>query len=164
MRSFLPFGIYGLRSTIQIPSFPRLQHIPDFSKRTLALVIAVIGLCMVYINQRFNYLGTIGDDFHPNTIFVVNRTIRYLLNDSFCILIIYALFNRRSYILMGLLVEFVGLVILLPLYFVLKLSIEGDIEISSPLFSFFHRLIINPTLMILLIVGMFYQQKMGGHN
>ncbi len=53
----------------------------------------------------------------------------------------------------------VELFIILPLYFWIKLSTEGDSELSSPLLSQIHRLIINPTLMILLIVSFLYQKR-----
>jgi len=47
--------------------------------------------------------------------------------------------------------------ILLPIYFIMKLSLEGDSEISSPLLSQLHRMIVNPLLMIILILGLVYQ-------
>lgn len=50
------------------------------------------------------------------------------------------------------------LLILLPLYFTIKLTVEGTSEISSPLLSQIHRMIINPMLMILTIIAFFYQR------
>jgi len=44
------------------------------------------------------------------------------------------------------------LFILLPVYFALKISLEGDAEISSPLLSQLHRMIVNPLLMLVLIM------------
>jgi hypothetical protein len=48
--------------------------------------------------------------------------------------------------------------LLLPAYFIVKLTLEGDSEISSPLLSQIHRLIVNPLLMFLLMVGFVYQR------
>ena len=75
-----------------------------------------------------------------------------------CFLLIYALFRHKSYLRVAFVVFLFEILILLPFYFSIKLYLEGDSEISSPLLSHLHRLIINPTLMILLIVGFFYQR------
>ena len=131
---------------------------PDLGKRVLAFSVALVGLSLVYFFQQFNYAALLGN-YHPYTEFVINKTVRYLLNDNLCILIIYALYYKRTYTLMGFYVELFGLVVLLPFYFILKLSLEGETELSSPMLSFIHRLIINPTLMILLIMGMLYQRR-----
>jgi exosortase F-associated protein len=142
-----------------IQSFQKLLKLPDAGKRSMLLLIAIGGLVFVYLNQQFNYSGLIGEGFSEETKFVVNKTVRYLLNDNFCLLAIYALFMKRSYVIAGVYIEVAGLFILLPLYFALKLYFEGTTELSSPLLSFYHRLIINPTLMIILILGMIYQQR-----
>lgn len=164
MPLFLGSGTFGSRSTMQTQRFSKLHQVPEFRKRALAFIVAIVGLVAVYFNQQFDYLGLTGRDFHPYTIFIFNKSVRYLLNDNLSILLIYALFYKKSYVIAGFYLELLGLLILLPLYFTLKLTYEGDTEISSPLFSFFHRLIINPTLMILLIVGLFYQQRTAGRK
>lgn len=74
------------------------------------------------------------------------------------ILLIYAIFNNNKYVIIGFLVQLLGLLIVLPVYLYFKLTIEGDSEISSPLLSFIHRIIINPVLVLLLIPGFYYQQ------
>ena len=143
--------------------FQKFQTQPDFGKRVVLLFVAVTGLSLVYFFQQFNYLGYLsnlwGNEFHPYTEFVFNKTLRYLLNDNLCILIIYSLFYKKTNVILGLYLELFGLAILLPIYFTLKLTFEGDTELSTPLLSFYHRLVINPTLMILLIMGLFYQRK-----
>jgi hypothetical protein len=40
----------------------------------------------------------------------------------------------------------------------IKLGWEGDSEISSPLLSFVHRLIVNPLLMFVLMAGLVLQR------
>lgn len=114
-------------------------------------------LILVYIFQRVNLAGMLGA-FHPNVIFVVNRTTRLILNDLACFLIILALFPGKSYLKIAFILFFIELLVILPAYFAVKLWTEGDSEISSPLLSQVHRLIVNPMLMILLIAGFFYQR------
>lgn len=118
----------------------------------------VLILALVYVFQRINAAGWISGDFHPNVVFAVNRVIRLILNDLACLLIIFAVFRGRNYIKIAFLVFLVELLIILPAYLVVKLSLEGDSEISSPLLSQVHRLIVNPMLMILLMAGFFYQR------
>jgi exosortase F-associated protein len=99
-----------------------------------------------------------GIEAHPYAHFVVKRFMRLFINDSFMLLLIYAWFNDKSITQLAWKLQLVDTCILLPLYLVLKLSLEGDSEISSPLLSQFHRLIVNPTLMILLIPGVYFQR------
>ena len=96
-------------------------------------------------------------DPSPNVRFIFKKSVRFILNDSACLLLIMAIFNKYNYIRMSAWVFLVELFFFLPVYFVLKLSLEGDSEISSPLLSQLHRMIVNPLLMIVLIMGFFYQ-------
>lgn len=116
--------------------------------------IAILGL--VYIFQRINMAVLLGD-FHPNVNFVINRTTRLILNDLACFLIIFALFRKGKYLKIAFWLFLVELLIILPAYLAVKLTLEGDSEISSPLLSQVHRLIVNPMLMMLLIAGFIYQ-------
>ena len=92
---FLGFGIFGFRNTIHNLLLRSLTNIENFWKRALALLVAIIGLSIVYLYQQFNFLGVITNNAHSYMEFVVNKSVRYLLNDSFCLLIIYAFFNRK---------------------------------------------------------------------
>jgi exosortase F-associated protein len=133
--------------------------------KVIMVTVAVMVLAAVYIFQRFNYLiffhnlFGIQGDVHPYAIFVVNRTIRLILNDSACLLLIWVWFKERKYIRLAGYIFIFELLILLPLYFLIKLSLEGDSEISSPLLSQVHRMIVNPMLMLLLMVAFLYQKK-----
>lgn len=121
---------------------------------------AVIILVAVYLFQQFSYANLVGslfDTLHPNTVFVINKTVRLIINDLACMLLIFAVFQKRSYLVVAFYVFLFELLILLPVYFVVKLSLEGDSEISSPLLSFVHRLIVNPMLMFVLMAGFVYQ-------
>jgi exosortase F-associated protein len=129
------------------------------------LAVALLVLSLVYLFQRFNYLHFFtyyllpGDRvFDANTYFIFNKTIRLVLNDAACMLIIYVLFHERKYLQLSFYVFIIELFVVLPLYFILKLSLEGPTEISSPFLSQIHRLIVNPMLMILLILGFVYQR------
>jgi exosortase F-associated protein len=92
----------------------------------------------------------------PGTNFVVNRTIRYILNDLFMVILIYALFEQRKYIAFALYLQFAGIVLFLIPYFIFKLNWPSY---NGPLVSFLHRLVINPLLMILLIPAIYYQKR-----
>lgn len=129
----------------------------EFWLRTALVLAGFVILVVVYILQRVNFAGLLGN-FHPNVIFVINRTTRLIVNDLACLLIIFGLFRERKYLKVAFGVFLVELLVILPLYFGIKLTLEGDSEISSPLLSQVHRLIVNPMLMILLIAGFCYQR------
>lgn len=109
-----------------------------------------------YLFQQFDFSSLAGQ-YSGITKFVVNRSVRFILNDIACLLIIIAVFNKSDYLKVSLWIFLVELMILLPGYFIVKLSFEGDSEISSPLLSQIHRIIVNPLLMIILIMGFIYQ-------
>ena len=132
------------------PEMPR-------GKRIAMAGMALIILVLVYLFQQFSYAQVIGG-LHPNVVFIINKTVRLILNDLACMLLIFAVFQRRTYLVVAFYVFLFELLILLPVYFAVKLSLEGDSEISSPLLSFVHRLIVNPMLMFVLIAGFVYQR------
>lgn len=134
-----------------------LKPLPDFWLRAIFFIAGIAILGTVYIFQRINMAGALGE-FPPNAIFVINRTSRLILNDFACFLIIFALFRERKYLKIAFWVFLVEILFVLPLYLVIKLSLEGDSEISSPLLSQVHRLIVNPMLMIFLIAAFVYQR------
>lgn len=129
----------------------------NFFLRSCLFLAGIVILAAVYIFQRTDAAGVFGD-FPTNTIFALNRTIRLILNDVGCLLIILAVFREKKYLQVAFGVFLIELFALLPVYLLIKLSTEGDSEISSPLLSQIHRLIVNPMLMILLIAGFFYQR------
>lgn len=126
---------------------------------------ALLVLVLVFVFQRFNYAVALTSFLteglqitQPNTIFIINKTIRLVLNDMACMVLIYAWFKERKYLTVSFYLFLVEVFLLLPIYFIVKLSLEGDSEISSPLLSQIHRLIVNPLLMFLLMVGFVYQR------
>jgi exosortase F-associated protein len=125
--------------------------------RPLSFVAGASILLCAYIFQRFNVAAVLGY-FNENVTFILNRAFRLILNDLACFLIIFALFKEDKYLKIAFLVFLVELLVILPVYLVVKLTTEGDSEISSPLLSQIHRLVVNPTLMILLMAGFVYQR------
>ena len=134
-------------------------------KKRFLIALSISILVAVYLLQRFSYAealnGILPDVLqisHPNAIFVVNKMIRLVINDFACMLFIYTLFRSKAHLTIAFYVFLIELLIILPVYFSIKLSLEGASEISSPLLSHVHRLIVNPLLMFLLIIGFLYQR------
>lgn len=121
----------------------------------LALLALVI-LGATYLFQGLDVASYVGI-YSSAPRFVTNRVVRFLLNDAACLMLIVAIFNKAAYLKLSFWIFLAELVILLPLYFAVKLSLEGDSEISSPLLSQIHRMIVNPLLMIVLIAALLYQ-------
>lgn len=133
--------------------------------KRIQIGVALVILATVYIRQQFSYAGALNvvlpDAWqltHPYTVFVVNKTIRLILNDIACMMLIHALFSERMYLKVAFWLFLIELFVVLPVYVVVKLNLEGDSEISSPLLSQIHRLIVNPLLMFLLMIAFLYQK------
>src|SRR6266850_6564218 len=127
------------------------------------IAISLVSLAIVYVFQRWDYLNAFArifgaTEFGPTAAFVFNKTVRLILNDALCLLLIYALFREKKYLRIAFLVFCFELFLILPLYLTVKLLVEGSSEISSPLLSPIHRLIVNPMLMLILIVAFYYQR------
>lgn len=134
-------------------------------KKKVLITGALIILAAVYLQQRFNYAGLINyilpqvlEISQANTVFIVNKTVRLILNDLACFMLIIALFPGKVYMKAALYLFLLELFVILPVYFLIKLNLEGPSEISSPLLSQIHRLIVNPLLMFLLMIGFLYQR------
>ena len=132
--------------------------------RFLLIAGSLVALALIYIFQRVDYVNFITGIFggvpsiNPTVAFIINKTLRLVLNDLLCFLLIFALFREKKYMRIAFFVFCFELVVLLPVYFVIKLKVEGVSEISSPLLSQVHRLIVNPLLMVMLIVAFYYQR------
>lgn len=120
----------------------------------------VAGLVLVYLFQKLDPAGAINPDLSGINRFLINRTIRFLLNDAFMIGLIYALFTEKKYVVFALWVQVVGVVLFLIPYFILKIYYPGY---NGPMISYLHRLILNPTLLLLLIPAFYYQKKTAGN-
>lgn len=123
------------------------------------IVISALALMVIFLFQGFNYTAFLfGEDHGRSVIFVfnMNKTIRFLLNDAFAILLIAGLFREKRYIWFAILVQGVGTVCILVPYLILKTYYPGY---NGPLISFLHRLVVNPLLLLILIPAFLYQKR-----
>ncbi len=125
-------------------------------RRWLTGIACVTGLVMIYLFQKTNAAALISQDLTSLQQFLINRSIRFLLNDLCMIGLIWALFPERKYVVFAVWVQLAGLVFFLLPYFVLKVYFPGY---NGPLISYLHRLILNPTLLLLLIPAYYYQRS-----
>ncbi len=125
------------------------------SIRFIVAAISVSGLVLVFLFQRLDVAILFGaeDNFWR---FIINRSIRFLVNDALAVMLIYALFYERKYVLFAVWVQLCGMVFVLIPYFILKFNFPGY---NGPLVSFLHRLVLNPTLLLLLIPAFYYQRR-----
>lgn len=136
-------------------------------KRIFLALLALVGLALFYglqefdfVNWQFRFNQSFGGAMEPGTEvnFIISRLVRFLANDLLCILLIYALFNNRRFVIFGFYVQLFGLVVLFPIYIYLTLNAASNAEYSAlvPLY----RLVMNPILMVLLIPAFYFQQKL----
>lgn len=120
------------------------------------IVLAVAGVASTYLLQDFQFvLSWISSE---TLQFASRKILRVFLNDFFMLIFIAAWFRDWNVTRLAILIQLVDGFILLPAYLWLKLALEGNSEISMPLLSQLHRLIVNPTLMILLIPAVYFQK------
>jgi exosortase F-associated protein len=117
---------------------------------------SIVGIVFVYLFQDFPFLATL--IVSEQGLFVGRKLLRVILNDLFMLLFIAVWFKDKQVTRLALLIQLIDSFVLLPIYLYYKLSTEGVSEISDPFLSQFHRLIINPTLMILLIPAVYFQK------
>lgn len=124
--------------------------------RILLAVLSVSGLVGVFLFQQQDVAMALGfeDSFLQ---FIINRSIRFLLNDTLAIILIYSLFNERKYVMFAIWVQVMGMVFVLIPYFILKFNYP---DYNGPLLSFLHRLVLNPTIVLLLIPAFYYQRNL----
>jgi len=118
-------------------------------------ILSIAGLVTVFLFQQFDVAGLIGIA-EKGSRFFVNRTVRFLLNDALALSLIYALFRERKYVIFAMYVQIAGTFLFLVPYFILKLYLP---RYNGPLISFLHRIILNPTLLMLLIPAFYYQKQ-----
>ena len=122
-------------------------------------------LVLVYVFQRFDYFSFAGKALgfngveYPYSRFAFNRALRMVSNDTACLVLISVWFRDRRYTRLAGYLFLIEVFLILPVYLWVKLSLEGDSEISSPILSQVHRLIVIPMLMILLMVAFVYQRR-----
>ncbi len=141
-----------------------MEDLPLVPNKPRWLRPALVGFCLlgfllVFVCQR-QLLGWLQGAFpaDSNGPFILSRGLRLVANDLICVALFVAVFNRAGEVKLASAIFLLELIILLPLYLFLKLRCEGTSEISTPLLSFFHRLIVNPLLMLILLAGLMVQR------
>jgi exosortase F-associated protein len=132
----------------------------DKVRRFLFAGIGIGGLILVYLFQRTNVAEGIGMDSYTDQ-FIFNRSLRFILNDLFAIVLIYGLFLERKFVIFAIYVQLFGLLFILIPYFLLRFNWP---ESNGPMISFLHRLVLNPILLLLLIPSFYYQRIKEGRN
>jgi exosortase F-associated protein len=119
--------------------------------------LCLAGLMLVFLFQRVDIAGAL--DLASSNVyrFIINRTFRFIVNDSLAVGLIFALFGERKYVIFAIAVQLFGMVVFLIPYFILKLNFPSY---NGPLISFLHRLVLNPTLVLLLIPAFYYQRTL----
>ena len=120
------------------------------------LAVSLLGLVAVFLFQEIDLARQLGMTGRSVDRFIVNRTFRFLLNDLFAIGVIYGLFQEKKYVLFSILVQAIGTVVFLIPYFIVKLNYPSY---NGPLINYLHRLILNPTLLLLLIPAFYFQKN-----
>ncbi len=87
---------------------------------------------------------------------LVSVSVRYWLNAVLSTGIIYVLFNKKQYIKISGIVFFIAWIIFLPVY---ALFIETDFEYSLMVGFYIRRFLIQPIIGIILILALFYVEK-----
>lgn len=128
------------------------------------MLLALLGWALVFMLQDFDVtrlefrFGQYAEGHIPegeNWRFIINKSLRFLFNDLFSLLLIYGLFAELRYIRIGLLVMALGMFILLPAYLILAIHLGPE---GFHYLTFLHRITMNPWLMLLLIPAFFYQR------
>ena len=130
----------------------------DFSRslRWSVGVAAVAGLLAVFIFQHLDVARIFWEVSSPLNRFIINRSIRFLFNDIFATLLVLAVFGRRKYVVIAIVVQCLGIFVVLMPYMLLKVHAPGY---NGPLISFLHRLVLNPVLIYILIFFFWAQEK-----
>ena len=92
---------------------------------------------------------------------ILNKVLRYLVNDTAALGIIYALFAKPSYVRLGWWIMWFGLGFLLPLYYLGLWLLPPSQGIAL---SYLHRLVMNPVLLMLLIPALYYQHSVSSKS
>lgn len=88
---------------------------------------------------------------------VLSKSVRYLLNDTLGLMVIWGLFGNKKYLQFAVFVFLFGFLILLPLYLILVTNFYVE---TRPFLNHLHRLVLNPVLMMLLIPAFYYQKSL----
>jgi exosortase F-associated protein len=136
----------------------------DLSLRTRWLlgVISVSGLLLIFLFQRFDWSALLGPgDLKKIERFVINRSVRFVINDVLGVLLVLSLFGRKKLAIIAVYVQVLGFIFIMIPYVILKLNYPSY---NGPMISFLHRLILNPLLIYLLVFFFWYQKNNKQHT
>lgn len=150
MQWYSVFGSFGF-------AFQNLNPVKSNCKITRILLglLCVSGLVTIYLFQHWDITFLFRVE-NSDWKFVLGKSVRFFLNDLLMIGLLFALFFERKYVIFAFWIQLAGVVLFLIPYFVLKLVFHAG---NGPLVSFLHRLVLNPTLLLLLIPAFYYQKS-----
>lgn len=126
--------------------------------RLVLIAISILALTAIFLFQGFNFAKLVvphTDSVSKIFVFNTNKSIRFILNDVFAIMLIYALFRERKYVMFACIIQLAGMICILFPYLTLKTYYPAY---NGPLISYLHRLVVNPLLLLLLIPAFCYQR------
>jgi exosortase F-associated protein len=122
-------------------------------------ISSAVGLLLIFLFQRIDWASFVTDGHGPSIrSFIINRSVRFVLNDIFAVLLIAALFGKKKLVWIAVYAQLLGFVFILLPYIVLKLQWP---QYNGPMISFLHRLVLNPLLIYLLIFFFWFQERVG---
>lgn len=124
--------------------------------KIVMIAFGLAGVACTYLLQDMEFVSALA--LSKETEFVTRKVLRVVLNDLFMLIFLTAWFNDKSVTRLAILIQLIDGLVLLPVYLAIKLHFEGTSEVSMPLLSQLHRIIINPTLMLLLIPAIHFQR------
>jgi exosortase F-associated protein len=120
-------------------------------------IVSASGLVLIFLFQQYDWTSLIGlTDLTNIGRFVVNRSIRFVINDVLGVLLVLSLFGKKSLAIIAVYVQILGFVFVMLPYMILKLNYPSY---NGPMINFLHRLIMNPLLIYLLIFFFWFQEK-----
>lgn len=126
---------------------------------TIAL-FAIFILLLSFQFRTFNFTGVLvgfGKSDIRVWVIITNKVVRYLVNDLAALSLLWVLFRRPDYLKLAVVVLLFGLFLLLPMYLAAYFLFRDQLGVTL---SYLHRLIMNPTLMMLLIPLFYYQRRL----
>src|SRR5262245_11673242 len=93
---------------------------PSRNARILIGSACTVGLLAVFIFQGLDIASLTGAKPRSIEGFIINRSIRFILNDALTIGLIYALFSERKYVIFSLYLQLIELFVFLVPYFIIK--------------------------------------------
>jgi exosortase F-associated protein len=119
-------------------------------------MISMAGLVAVYLFQDFLFFDSW--NLSEDEKFILQKVLQVVLNGLCMLLILVSWFHDSKITRMAIGVLLIDAVLLLPLYLYIKIHVTDTESFSVSLLSLVHRLIVNPTLMLLIIPAAYFQK------